>query len=234
MFCYEYSGCYVMKISRPISSVGTQNVWTRNLILGKNTNDIKCFDFKDSFSQIVSLSSNPPQIQKFSQTQYDNVRVYIPAQAVDNYLDDENWAFFKNVIPLEKDIEDYQLSISTDSISLNVGEKTKFSYEITPVIDTDVYMYCTPDDYESQIIEISDGTVYAKKTGVGKITVISGLNGQIRTCEVSVIQPVTNIVLNKSAITINHGKTGKLFANLSPVDASDQSVIWSSSNSNVA
>ena len=44
----------------------------------------------------------------------------------------------------------------------------------------------------------------------------------------------TNISLNTSALTITKGNTYKLYATVYPSDATDKSVTWSSSNSNVA
>lgn len=230
-------GIPTIKFQRPVQFYNSNySMGLRSLILGNKASAILGISLSNEskLKQIISQSSIPPSIEKLSPSQYDNVKLYIPSEAINNYLDDENWAFFKNVIPLDRNIDEYQLSISTDSIVLNVGEKYKLFYEISPQIDTDVFVYTTSFDSDDNFIEIDGNTVYAKKPGTGQITVISGLNGQIKTCNVSVIQPVTSIVLNKSSMTLNHGKTGRLFVNLSPVDASDQSIIWSSSDSSVA
>ncbi|MDE5848286.1 MAG: leucine-rich repeat protein [Muribaculaceae bacterium] len=231
-----------VKIQRPIqySTTFTESIGLQSLMIGSNIEDVSWINLSnESNLTMMSVASlAPPKTSRFTQSQYDNVRLYLPAQAIENYLNDENWAFFRNMIPLDNDFNDYKLSISTDSISLNVGEKTKFYYSMFPEVDSDIYVYSSPtwspEGYDERIIEIDNSSVYAIHPGKGQITLISGLNGQIKTCEVSVIQSVTSIVLNKSTMSLHQGQSGKLFANLSPVDASDRSIIWSTSNSSVA
>ncbi|MBR6770489.1 MAG: Ig-like domain-containing protein, partial [Lachnospiraceae bacterium] len=51
---------------------------------------------------------------------------------------------------------------------------------------------------------------------------------------VTVIQPVTGVGLNKTSLSLKAGSTGKLTATVSPSDASNKSINWSSSNTSVA
>jgi hypothetical protein len=60
------------------------------------------------------------------------------------------------------------------------------------------------------------------------------VGGYTDTCDVTVVIPVTGVTLNKSATTISTGKSETLTATVSPSNASNQTIIWTSSNEGVA
>ena len=53
-------------------------------------------------------------------------------------------------------------------------------------------------------------------------------------CNVKVVIPVTSVSLNKTSLTLNKGKTATLTSTISPSDATNKKVRWSSSNTSVA
>jgi len=83
----------------------------------------------------------------------------------------------------------------------------------------------------------ASGIVTAISVGTATITVTandgSGISG---TCIVTVNAiPVTGVILDKSTLTLNPGGvTGVLTATVSPENATDKSVTWSSSNTSIA
>lgn len=81
----------------------------------------------------------------------------------------------------------------------------------------------------------SNGKVIAKAKGIAIITATANDGSNVSaSCEVTVIQPVTDIVLNKTETTIKNGQTETLTVTVSPDGASDKSVIWSSDRPTVA
>ena len=79
----------------------------------------------------------------------------------------------------------------------------------------------------------ANGKVTAKGNGSATITVTTDDQGKTATCEVTVAQWVTGITLNKSSVLLIKGQmeTVSLTPTVSPSNAYDKSVTWSSSNS---
>ena len=55
-----------------------------------------------------------------------------------------------------------------------------------------------------------------------------------RLFQLTATQPVTGISLDKTSVTLNTTDTYTLIANVDPIDASNKSVIWSSSDAAIA
>ncbi len=79
----------------------------------------------------------------------------------------------------------------------------------------------------------STGYVKATHAGTAVITARSN-NGKTATCTISVIRPVTGVSLNRRAKSIDRGGGFWLRATITPSNASDKGVTWSSSNTRVA
>ena len=80
----------------------------------------------------------------------------------------------------------------------------------------------------------ANGTVTAKGNGSATITVTTEDQDKTATCEVTVAQWVTGITLNKTSVILTKGQTMTLAPTISPSNAYDKSVIWSSDNTSVA
>lgn len=78
----------------------------------------------------------------------------------------------------------------------------------------------------------SKGAVKAKKKGTAVITAKYGKKKL--TCKVTVKQPVKSIKLNKTSATLKKGKSLTLKATISPSNANNKAVTWTSSNKKVA
>ena len=78
----------------------------------------------------------------------------------------------------------------------------------------------------------SKGVVTGKKKGSAVITAKYGKKKL--TCKVTVKQPVTSVKLNKKSATLEKGKTLTLKATVSPSNANNKGITWSSSNKKVA
>ena len=76
----------------------------------------------------------------------------------------------------------------------------------------------------------SDGMVYAVGEGTTTVTA-STANGFKASCNVTVksdVIPATRIILDKTELTLQIGSTGKVIATVSPENATDKTVTWSS------
>ena len=78
----------------------------------------------------------------------------------------------------------------------------------------------------------SKGVVKAVKKGTAVVTAKYGKKKL--TCKVKVKQPVTNIKLNKTSVTLKKGNKLTLKATVYPKNANNRAVVWKSSNKKVA
>ncbi len=78
----------------------------------------------------------------------------------------------------------------------------------------------------------SSGVVTSKGSGTATITASAG--GKSATCAVTVNIPVSGVSLNKTTLSLKKGSSETLAATVSPSNATNSEVIWSSSNSSVA
>lgn len=120
-----------------------------------------------------------------------------------------------------------------NNVSLNVGE---FKYLTATVNPSDAVTELTWTSSNYPTINVSqDGRILAQKEGTSVITV-STSNGKTASCTVTATRPnvaVTSINVTPSSYTIDVGEKYKLTATISPSNATDKSVIWSSDNSSV-
>lgn len=76
------------------------------------------------------------------------------------------------------------------------------------------------------------GLVKTRKKG--KTVITAQVGEDVYQCRVKVKQPVTKLSLNHSVLVVKQGKTAMLQASVKPSNASDKTLVWSSSNPDVA
>lgn len=135
------------------------------------------------------------------------------------------------------------LSVSGDSTVGNAGNKAQYNVEYTPSDTTQ----------RGVIWSVTSGSAYASIDQSGLLTVKSGANGNAVTIRatskentsiyaektvtvtyVLLTVPVTDVTLNKSALSLSVGDSEILVATVAPPRATDKSVVWSSSAPSVA
>ena len=76
----------------------------------------------------------------------------------------------------------------------------------------------------------SSGRVKAIGNGKATITVRTKDNNKVATCAITVAQYVTGILLDKTSLSLLKGKTATLIATVSPNNANDKTLTWTSSD----
>ncbi|MEE0978066.1 MAG: Ig-like domain-containing protein [Muribaculaceae bacterium] len=130
-----------------------------------------------------------------------------------------------------------QIAISPSSVNLAVGERFNLEVQITPVDATNKNINWSSTN-PSVVIVDSNGQLTAK--GIGMATIIaSSQDGSnlSATCNVEVFEPtvlISSITIDPTAITGKVGETFQLTATITPENASDKTLVWSSDNSIIA
>ncbi|GHU83335.1 hypothetical protein AGMMS50284_6690 [Clostridia bacterium] len=128
-------------------------------------------------------------------------------------------------------------SIKVYALSVERGEYKKVKVEFTPSNTTNKDL-----DWGSSHVYIAsmtqDGTVYGGMEGTATITAKTRDGSNVKaSCIVTVKEPtakVTGVSLDKNTMSLNRGDIGWLTAKVSPANAANKAVTWSSSNTNVA
>lgn len=140
-----------------------------------------------------------------------------------------NGSYKINIIYTEVD----SVSLNKTSISLLIGETESLVVSTLPDNATDKDVAWTSSN--SDVVSVENGVLTATGIGQAIITVTNKVdNSKTDTCTVTVLQPVTGIMLNKSSISLLVGKSEIITASVLPNTASNKTVMWSSSNPNIA
>jgi uncharacterized protein YjdB len=126
------------------------------------------------------------------------------------------------------------LSINKTSTTLNKGATETLTVTRTP--SSVSYPTITWTSSNTSVATVDgNGKVTAKANGTATITAktTDGTNLS-KTCTVTVTTPVTGVTVSPTTLTLNVGGTYTLSKTVSPSDASNKNVTWSTSNTGIA
>ena len=123
------------------------------------------------------------------------------------------------------------IKLSQTSITINKGDVYNLTATVSPEDAADKTV--TWESSNTNVATVENGKITA--VGVGSAT-ITAKSGKVQAkCEVTVNPvEVTAITLNQTLVRLTQGKTYNLIATIAPSNATDKTVTWESSNTNVA
>ena len=125
------------------------------------------------------------------------------------------------------------VNLSSSQLDLHVGEEATLNATVSPADATDKIITWSSSD--PSVATVSEGRVKALKEGTANISASAG--GKKAECKVTVSRseiPVDKVSLDKETIELGVGDSYTLTATVSPADATDKSLTWSSSDTAVA
>ena len=123
------------------------------------------------------------------------------------------------------------IRLTDSSLQLARGESHTLTATVLPVNATDQSVHWTSSDTSVASVD-QKGTVTA--VSVGEATITASAGGLSASCSVNVIIPVTSISLDNNLLLLTKGSVAVLTATVSPEEATDKTVLWSSDNPSVA
>nr|MCR5206672.1 Ig domain-containing protein [Lachnospiraceae bacterium] len=133
----------------------------------------------------------------------------------------------------EEEIYATGVKLNKNSTSIPVGGTEKLIGTISPSNATRQNLLWTTSNSNVATVS-SEGVVTAVSIGTATITAKT-FNGKTDTCVVTVIPVgVTGVSLNKTSLSLEIGSSESLTATISPSNATDKSVSWTTSNASVA
>jgi len=133
----------------------------------------------------------------------------------------------------EKTVAVTSVTLSQTSLALEEGQTATLTATVSPADATDKTV--TWSSSNPSVATVTEGRVSAVKEGTATITASCG--GKSATCSVTVSRKyiaVTSVTLNQTSLSLEEGDSATLIATVSPADATEQTISWSSSNPSVA
>ncbi|MBR1385694.1 MAG: Ig-like domain-containing protein [Bacilli bacterium] len=140
------------------------------------------------------------------------------------------------VVDEDSQKEDYlTIELNETNKTLIIGETLQLVGTISP--NNNVSNTITWESDNSEVASVENGLVTAKKEGSATITAKLE-SGAKATCEVTVKKNndvrILTIKMNVSIINLNINGSSQLSVSITPKNATDKTISWSSSNSNIA
>ena len=130
------------------------------------------------------------------------------------------------------------VNLNSSSIGLTLGTSTSLVATITPSNATNKGLTWTSSN--TSVATVINGVVTARSVGTAVITVRTNDGGKTATCRVNVTAPtpstvkVTGVSLSKTSMNLYVGNTSSLVATVSPSNATNKNITWTSSNNSIA
>ena len=130
------------------------------------------------------------------------------------------------------------VSLDKTNITLTEGETDTLTATVMP--DDATNKNITWSTSNPDVVSVQNGVVTANSAGTATITVTTEDGNKTATCQVTVEEQPVQIIhveevsLNKEKDTLEIGNTTNLNASITPSDATNQKIIWTSSNPDVA
>ena len=127
------------------------------------------------------------------------------------------------------------VTLNKTNLNLEVGEEETLAATITPTNATNQSLTWKSDNEQVATVD-ANGKVTAVGVGTATITATAADgSGKTATCTVTVTPPpVTGVTLDQTSLTLTEGETGTLIATVTPDNAADKTVTWTSSDESVA
>ncbi|MDE5877409.1 MAG: Ig-like domain-containing protein, partial [Muribaculaceae bacterium] len=129
------------------------------------------------------------------------------------------------------------VTLDRESAEVEAGATLQLTATVEPEDATDKSLIWTSSDENIATVD-ENGLVTAVAKGEVTITVTSGSDEKISaSCTLSVMEktvPVTKVTLDRESAEVEEGATLQLTATVEPEDATDKSLIWASSDEEIA
>lgn len=124
-----------------------------------------------------------------------------------------------------------EVTLDRTEATMIKGETLQLAATLLPADADDTLVWTSTDETVATVD--TQGNVTALKTGATTVTV-TDIKGHTATCEVTVTNPVAAVTLDRTEVAMIKGETLKLTATVTPADADDTAVAWTTSDEAVA
>ena len=209
----------------------TVNPATLSLIEGETGDLVATVSPKDADNQTVTWESSDKSIATVSNGKVTAVKAGSTTVTVKS--EDGGFTAKCAVTVIAKTVDVSSISLSKTELTLTEGDSETITATVKPDDATDKTVAWTSSD--PAVATVKDGKIDALKEGVATITAKAG--DKTATCEVTVekkIIAVESVELDKTDLELEEGESATLKATVKPDDATDKTVVWTTSDASVA
>lgn len=197
-----------------------------------NLSDVYCYAEKVPVADYGSFAYSTPINTKFN----ENINLHVPDSLIEQYSSTSPWRYFKSIKPLpEKEIKNIELAIK--DILLEQDDTLFLTAKVFPSDIPNEFLRWESSNDSIAVVD-SIGRVIAIASGTTYIIVSSDDGNEISdSCMITVEKKntlITNITLNQTSVKLIENDTITLIATIYSTGVNDSSIIWESSNENVA
>lgn len=239
----ECSGLTSITIPNSVSTIGIgvfkkcSNLTSVIIPSSVTTINNNAFDECDKLANIQCYASVPPMANSssFSQNVYNAATLYVPEGTKERYAKADAWKEFKNVednLPMIGNV-DMTARLFTDRIMV-IGEQISWMLNLKPANAVEYVEFSTSKENIITIdkIQRASGVVNAMVSAksYGTVTLTAKCDNTTVTCGIAVVPYSVTLDCNKADLDLAEQK--QLSASLFP--ARNATIVWASSNTNVA
>ena len=125
------------------------------------------------------------------------------------------------------------VSLKNTSLVLDKGKSSALSVIFSPANATNRSVFWSSSNTGVATVD-TNGNVTAKGAGTAVITVRTADGNKTASCKITVKVPVTEVKLSENKVSLGVGKNASLTAQIIPSDATNNKVVWKSSDSKIA
>ena len=125
------------------------------------------------------------------------------------------------------------VSLSSSSLALRVNEQSSLEATVLPENATNKNVTWFSSNEKVATVN-SSGTIFALTAGTTVICVKTEDGNHEAQCQVVVSVAVSGLIINPAELSLDEGESKTITAVISPSDATDQEVIWESSDTDIA
>ena len=193
-----------------------------------------CYGFLGSLTNIYSHIDNPQNVtlgeNVFYYVDYSNCILTVPAVSLGIYRSTLRWNAFSNIIP---NVFVTSLDLNETQLFIENGKTENLTASISPANAYPVLNWSSSNTSVATVDE--NGKVTARSVGTSNITARTTDGSNLSTsCLVEVYNLVSSVKLNYTSLILEKGETKAITATVTPSNAYNKKLLWSSSNPSVA
>jgi len=125
------------------------------------------------------------------------------------------------------------VKIDRTSVTMNKTENLQLKATVMPSSALNNHVIWTSSNTSVATVDIT-GKVTAVSVGNATIIATTQEGGFVATSQITVVNSIRSILLDKTKAAIKAGQDLALVLTITPIDATNKNIIWSSSNTNIA
>lgn len=198
------------------------------LTVGENASLSYTITPSDASIKNVTWESSSPSIATISQS--GRVDAIAEGKTVITVTTEDGGKTASCVVTV-KPVRVSSVTLDKKTLTLKVGESSTLTATVLP--ENAANKNVSWSSSNTNVATVSKGKVTAKAAGTATITVKTDDGGKTASCTVTVIVPVTGVSLDQKSLSLAQGSTATLKATITPSNATNKDVTWSSSDDKV-